>query len=109
MRRYWCILTTIGSPRLGSAPGRQRTSKNTGQHSLSTASYNTPAMTKLFCSLYFRIVIHIDSWEVGSQYPNGHFVRSIGPIGDIETETAVILVEQELAANPFSKALLEGV
>ena len=37
-----------------------------------------------------RIVVHIDSWLLHSQYPDGHFVRSIGPIGDIETETAVI-------------------
>lgn len=43
-----------------------------------------------------------------SQYPNGHFVRSIGPIGDIETETAVILIEHQLATHSFSKAMLAG-
>ena len=53
--------------------------------------------------------MHIDSWEEGSQYPNGHFVRSIGPVGDIDTETAVILIEHELSAPPFHKALLEGM
>ncbi len=57
---------------------------------------------------YDRIVIHIDSWEAGSQYPNGHFVRSIGPIGDIETETMVILIEHQLATTTFRKAMLEG-
>ena len=31
-----------------------------------------------------RIVVRIDSWDINSQYPNGHFVRSIGCIGDIE-------------------------
>lgn len=52
--------------------------------------------------------MHIDSWPEDSQYPNGHFVRSIGPIGEIETETAVILLEHQLAAEPFSKAVLTG-
>lgn len=55
-----------------------------------------------------RIVIRIDSWEADSQYPNGHFVRSIGPIGDLETETSVILIENGLTSVPFSKALLNG-
>ena len=55
-----------------------------------------------------RIVVRIDSWEAGSQYPNGHFVRSIGPIGNIETETATVLIEHCLSTSAFSKALLEG-
>ena len=29
-------------------------------------------------------MVKIDKWEVSSQYPDGHFVRSIGPIGSIE-------------------------
>lgn len=41
-------------------------------------------------------------------YPNGHFVRSIGPIGELETEISTILIEHELASIPFSKALLKG-
>ena len=55
-----------------------------------------------------RIVIHLDSWDLGSQYPSGHFVRSIGPIGDIDTETAVILIEHDLQWASFSRALLDG-
>ncbi len=55
-----------------------------------------------------RIVVRIDSWEVDSQYPNGHFVRSIGPIGSLETETQVILIEHGLCNSSFSKALLNG-
>ena len=31
-----------------------------------------------------RVVVQIDKWERGSQYPDGHFVRGIGPIGDVE-------------------------
>ena len=55
-----------------------------------------------------RIVVHIDSWLLHSQYPDGHFVRSIGPIGDIETETAVIMIEHGLLCPSFNKALLNG-
>ena len=43
-----------------------------------------------------------------SQYPNGHFLRCIGRIGDLETETEVILLEHELTATPFSKVILAG-
>ena len=52
--------------------------------------------------------MRIDSWPADSRYPNGHFVRSIGPIGDIETETAVVLMEHQLTPEPFTKAVLAG-
>ena len=55
-----------------------------------------------------RIVVRIDSWEPDSFYPNGHFVHSIGPAGEIETETAVIMIENNLQHPPFSRALLDG-
>ena len=35
-----------------------------------------------------RILVGIDSWNVEDQYANGHFVRLIGPIGDLETEVS---------------------
>ncbi|XP_013780030.1 DIS3-like exonuclease 1 [Limulus polyphemus] len=54
-----------------------------------------------------RIVVRIDSWERDSQYPNGHFVRILGEIGDLETEIAAILVEHEISVSSFSKGLLE--
>lgn len=47
--------------------------------------------------------MRIDSWELGSQYPNGHFVRSLGQIGDLETEIQAILLENELSVLPFSE------
>ena len=37
-----------------------------------------------FFFLYYRIVVRIDKWEATSQYPDGHFVRTIGPIGNVE-------------------------
>jgi len=38
-----------------------------------------------------RIVVAIDSWEADSLYPSGHYTRTLGPIGDRDTETEVRL------------------
>ncbi|XP_072031507.1 LOW QUALITY PROTEIN: DIS3-like exonuclease 1 [Amphiura filiformis] len=54
-----------------------------------------------------RIVVRIDSWETDSMFPNGHFVRSLGTIGDLETEIAAVLVEKNLSVGPFSEGLLK--
>lgn len=34
-----------------------------------------------------RIVVAVDGWEPDSMYPSGHYTRTLGPIGDRETET----------------------
>lgn len=52
----------------------------------------------------FRVIVHIDSWESTSLYPNGHFVRVLGRIGDLEGEIATILVENSISVTPFSEA-----
>ncbi|KAG8574971.1 hypothetical protein GDO81_009404, partial [Engystomops pustulosus] len=54
----------------------------------------------------YRVVVRIDSWESHSLYPNGHFVRALGRIGDLEAEIAAILVENSISTNPFSEAQL---
>eukprot|EP00042_Codosiga_hollandica_P046300 m.485558 g.485558 ORF g.485558 m.485558 type:complete len:1099 (+) comp57208_c0_seq10:182-3478(+) len=56
-----------------------------------------------------RIIVAIDSWPVDSRNPLGHFVRSIGPIGDRETETEVVLVEHQVPFEPFSQAVLDDL
>jgi exoribonuclease R len=38
-----------------------------------------------------RIIVAVDSWDVMSRYPSGHYVRTIGDIGDKETETEASL------------------
>ena len=53
-----------------------------------------------------RIIVRIDSWEIGSQYPNGHFVRSLGKQGELETEVATILIENDIHMAPFSDVLV---
>ncbi|XP_068820575.1 DIS3-like exonuclease 1 isoform X3 [Capricornis sumatraensis] len=56
------------------------------------------------CPQDFRVVVRIDSWESTSMYPNGHFVRVLGRIGDLEGEIATILVENNISVVPFSEA-----
>lgn len=34
-----------------------------------------------------------------SQYPNGHFVRSLGPIHQLDTEISAILVEHSISVS----------
>ncbi|KGL77635.1 DIS3-like exonuclease 1, partial [Tinamus guttatus] len=51
----------------------------------------------------YRVVVRIDSWESTSLYPNGHFVRVLGRIGDLEGEIATILVENSISVAPFSE------
>lgn len=34
-----------------------------------------------------RIVVSLDGWDADSMYPSGHYVRTLGEIGKVETET----------------------
>lgn len=53
-----------------------------------------------------RIVINIDNWPRTSRFPNGHFVRVLGEIGDKETETEVLLLEHDVPHQTFSASVL---
>ncbi|MEW5299944.1 MAG: hypothetical protein WDW36_002913 [Sanguina aurantia] len=52
-----------------------------------------------------RIVVNIDGWEADSWFPSGHYVRSLGKIGDKDTETEVILIENDIITSPFTDAV----
>ena len=54
-----------------------------------------------------RIVVRMDNWPANSQYPNGHFVRSLGTLGDLEAEIKVLLVQHDIdeRIGPFSKGM----
>ncbi|XP_071489125.1 DIS3-like exonuclease 1 [Diadema antillarum] len=54
-----------------------------------------------------RILVRIDNWPADSQYPNGHFVRALGPIGQLETEVAAILIENRISVGPFSEGIMK--
>ena len=53
-----------------------------------------------------RIVVAIDSWDVYSKYPRGHYVKTLGKIGDKEVETQVVLLEHEIPTGEFSAAVM---
>ncbi|KAG0283765.1 DIS3 mitotic control [Linnemannia gamsii] len=55
-----------------------------------------------------RIVVRIDSWPVSSQYPNGHYVRSIGPAHDLDTEVSAILIEHGISVSQTTQGFSEG-
>ncbi|KAK4798304.1 hypothetical protein SAY86_030630, partial [Trapa natans] len=53
-----------------------------------------------------RIIVAVDSWDRMSRYPSGHYVRTIGEIGDRDTESEVVLIENDVDARPFSSQVL---
>ncbi|OQR77660.1 exosome complex exonuclease RRP44-like [Tropilaelaps mercedesae] len=53
-----------------------------------------------------RIVVAIDSWPRHSRYPLGHYVRTLGEIGDKKTENQVLLLEHDIPHQPFSQSVL---
>ncbi|KAJ7389201.1 DIS3 mitotic control [Desmophyllum pertusum] len=55
-----------------------------------------------------RIVVRIDFWEVDSVYPNGHFVRSLGLIGNVETEIQALMVEALVSSALIHRGPTQG-
>ncbi|KAE8645869.1 exosome complex exonuclease RRP44 homolog A [Cucumis sativus] len=53
-----------------------------------------------------RIIVAVDSWDRLSRYPSGHYVRSIGEIGDRDTESEVVLIENDINSRPFSSQVM---
>lgn len=53
-----------------------------------------------------RIIVTIDHWPRSSRYPIGHFVRTIGPLGDKNTENEVLLLEHDVPHSKFSEEVL---
>ncbi len=54
-----------------------------------------------------RIIVNIDYWPRDSRYPLGHFVRTLGPIGDKDTENQVLLLEHDVPNYPFPQSVLD--
>eukprot|EP01084_Bolivina_argentea_P173179 299961_1 len=53
-----------------------------------------------------RIIVNIDEWKISSKYPSGHYTETIGIIGDLETETQVLLLEHDIPYSPWSDSVL---
>jgi exosome complex exonuclease DIS3/RRP44 len=56
-----------------------------------------------------RIIVSIDSWEKHSKYPSGHYVRTVGEVGDKQTETEVLLLEHDVPFAEFSPLVLSSL
>ena len=52
-----------------------------------------------------RIVVVLDQWPRDSPYPEGHYVRSLGPLGDVDAETQAVLLEADVDDRPFAPAV----
>ncbi|KAK1326045.1 hypothetical protein QJS10_CPA01g00238 [Acorus calamus] len=53
-----------------------------------------------------RIIVTVHSWDRMSRYPFGHYVRTIGAVGDRDTESEVVLIENDINSGPFSTQVL---
>jgi exosome complex exonuclease DIS3/RRP44 len=53
-----------------------------------------------------RIIVAIDQWPRHSRYPQGHFIRALGPLGDKDTENEVLLIEHDVPHSKFSQEVL---
>ncbi|CAB9510598.1 DIS3-like exonuclease 1 [Seminavis robusta] len=51
-----------------------------------------------------RLLVQVDGWEIGSNYPHGRCLEVLGPIGDLEVEIKCLLIENEILLEPFSAA-----
>ncbi|GFU03397.1 exosome complex exonuclease RRP44 [Nephila pilipes] len=54
-----------------------------------------------------KVIVSIDGWPRESRYPQGHFVQSLGDVGEKDTENQVLLLEHDIPNQPFSKAVLD--
>ena len=52
-----------------------------------------------------RILVAIDAWEQASRFPHGHYVRTLGDIGNIACESEVILIEHDVCVREFAPAV----
>jgi hypothetical protein len=53
-----------------------------------------------------RLLIQVDDWDVGSNYPHGRCIEILGPVADLETEIKCLLYENEVSLDQFSAAAL---
>lgn len=53
-----------------------------------------------------RILVSMDSWPADSEYPLGHYVKTLGVTGTKDTETQVLLQEFRIPCEPFPAKVL---
>jgi exosome complex exonuclease DIS3/RRP44 len=52
------------------------------------------------------LVVAVDTWPIESRNPLGHYVQTIGAVGDLAAENEAILREHEVPFTPFPTAAL---
>ncbi|KAI3651168.1 hypothetical protein MP228_004649 [Amoeboaphelidium protococcarum] len=53
-----------------------------------------------------RFLVNIDGWSVNDNFPSGHFVRTLGQLGDKATELESLLHEHDVRYQVFSNQIL---
>jgi VacB/RNase II family 3'-5' exoribonuclease len=53
-----------------------------------------------------RLKVQVDAWDVCSSFPHGRVIQILGPVGDLETEVAALLLENQVELAPFSTSAL---
>ena len=53
-----------------------------------------------------RVLVAIDLWPIDSEYPMGHYIRSLGEDGNKEVETQVLLHEFGVPCEAFSTEVM---
>jgi exosome complex exonuclease DIS3/RRP44 len=56
-----------------------------------------------------RILVKFDSWLEGNPSPSCHFLKILGPVGDIKVENEVILYEHNVDIHPFSQRIINSM
>lgn len=55
-----------------------------------------------------RFVIRVDEWRTNQRYPNGHLIKILGAVGDVDGEMAALLARYDVPTDPFgAQALAE--
>lgn len=52
-----------------------------------------------------RLVVVPDEWPADSAFPLGHYIRTLGVIGDVDTESDALLLEYDVNTAPFTPAV----
>ena len=53
-----------------------------------------------------RVVVVIDAWPRDARFPLGHYVRTLGALGDKRVENEVLLLEHDVPHGDFSEKVL---
>ncbi|CAM9108734.1 unnamed protein product [Discosporangium mesarthrocarpum] len=56
-----------------------------------------------------RLVVSLDDWEEHSFHPTGHYVSTLGPVGEVASEAGALLVECGARFDPFSFSALASL